>query len=637
MNTSWYRRFELPAKVAFIAIMLVGIVGYAVADLAGNSIFESALRVERITRMAQTYRTASDGLLICPAVASALKVDGDLSDWPPARTGATLAVGAPVEPAEGTASALGATVRTAWTPAGFYLSADIRDPAVTSDSASEDLVSGGTIQVTFETAPAGETLSEETAEDKATVFIVSRLSNGPAVFNATDDMRQLNGDGLAAVVDGQGRRTVEIHVPWSDLKPVTPHNDVPVGISVRLEGHDTAEDAEPPSVDTSGEHTRLVFGSISPKDAPTGYLRVVADAIHTGDPVDGVLTVDSPRPIGDVSLRLGIDSVGPDNTLRSITQVSQRLRLDQGINAFRLQWDSSGSPAGDYTISATALTGSSQLIALKTPVKVTPRQTTATVIAGYSQTLSNKAVLARIRKARETDPNAPLKFAVMGDPRDGDAIFRKALDDAAEDGAQFAMVLGDLVGSGRPSQYIRLAKILEKAPLPVLVCAGNHDYMNGGRVYYQRLFGSASYAFDLAGYHFILVDTGDRQLTAARLAWLEKELKSPLPKLVFTHTPPATIQKWAWHSFTRGADRFTALMEQYKPVRVFVSHIHAYDSATLNGIEYILTGGAGAPLYKELGTSVAAHNFVMVEAGPQGVADTVVKLGWQKTTRGGKQ
>jgi hypothetical protein len=631
-----FRHSSTYAKVAIVTGVLAAITwGIALADVAEDSLLEPALRVERVTRLAQTYRAAPGGALICLPLATTPQIDGDLSDWPEARTGTVLAIGAPTEPAEGTVQTLHATIRTAWSPTGLYISADIHDPAIMPGTAPEDIRSGGTFQATFQTALAGKAASEETAEDNATAFIISNTSKGPVVSKATDKMRQLIGDKLAAIVDTQGRRVIEVCLPWSEIKPIEPHGNTATWFSVRLEGHEADTAAESPSLDTSGEQTRLIFAPASATATPTGYLSVVADAVTLGDPVDGTLIIESPKPYTNVALRFGVEAIADDKT-RSVTHLTQDLRLERGLNVFKLRWDSSDNTAGDYAIQATASNESQELFALRAPIKVSPPQNAAIILGKYSATLSNKATLARITKARETDPAAPLKFAVMGDPRDGDAIFQKALVDAAEDGAQFALVLGDLVSSGRPGQYIQLAKILEKAPLPVLVTAGNHDYGNGGRTYYQRLFGNASYAFDLDRYHFIVLDNGDGQLTTARLSWLENELKSSLPKIVFTHEPPSTIEKWAWHSFSSGTERFTALMEQYKPLRVYVSHIHAYDRVTQNGIEYVLTGGAGAPLYDQLGKSAAIHNYIMVNAGAEGLTDELVKLGWQRVTQAGK-
>ena len=50
-----------------------------------------------------------------------------------------------------------------------------------------------------------------------------------------------------------------------------------------------------------------------------------------------------------------------------------------------------------------------------------------------------------------------------------------------------------------------------------------------------------------------------------------------------------------------------------------------------------VTGGAGAPVHDRLGKETAIHHFVMVEAGPTGVTDEVVALGWTAARNEGSE
>jgi 3',5'-cyclic-AMP phosphodiesterase len=238
--------------------------------------------------------------------------------------------------------------------------------------------------------------------------------------------------------------------------------------------------------------------------------------------------------------------------------------------------------------------------------------------------ISNPVVLGRLRQEGLTSAKA-LRFAVMGDVRNGDKIFRTELGEAKQDGAEFVMILGDLVPTNRPENYQHFADMVGKAPLPVLVLPGNHDYGRHGGDRYRELFGPGDYAFDLGGYHFITLDNARLLLTDKQLSWLEKELKSPLPKLVFLHAPPATIKRWARHGFSEGADRFVGLMDKYKPERVFMSHIHAYDEFTRNGVKYVVSGGGGAELNEMLGKKAAFYHFIMVETKAGRLTTEVVR------------
>jgi len=62
-----------------------------------------------------------------------------------------------------------------------------------------------------------------------------------------------------------------------------------------------------------------------------------------------------------------------------------------------------------------------------------------------------------------------------------------------------------------------------------------------------------------------------------------------MKKFVFIHRPPAEIEKWAYHSMPYRMSRpFTKLMSQYKVDHVFCGHIHAYSTATYQGIPYTI-------------------------------------------------
>ena len=244
--------------------------------------------------------------------------------------------------------------------------------------------------------------------------------------------------------------------------------------------------------------------------------------------------------------------------------------------------DSPQAPLGRYQLAVAAKSKGETLFAATRDFEIRKNSSPWQQIDAYSRRLSVDAVLERIRENYPAAAETGLSFAVLGDSRNGAQIFRQLLNQAAADGAQFAIVIGDLVANGRQAEYLEVAEILDQAPLPVLVAPGNHDYRNQGKLYYDRLFGRASYTFELGGYHFIVVDNATGRMTEAQLTRLERELQNPLPKFVFAHYPPSTIPEYAWHSFSQGAARFAALMEQYRPERVFLSHIHALDRKTQN-------------------------------------------------------
>lgn len=61
-----------------------------------------------------------------------------------------------------------------------------------------------------------------------------------------------------------------------------------------------------------------------------------------------------------------------------------------------------------------------------------------------------------------------------------------------------------------------------------------------------------------------------------------------------------------------------------------MGHLHIYDKLTLNGVHWLISGGAGAPLYPmplyfspQGGTYL---HFVVIEVGPSGLREQIVRL-----------
>jgi hypothetical protein len=54
------------------------------------------------------------------------------------------------------------------------------------------------------------------------------------------------------------------------------------------------------------------------------------------------------------------------------------------------------------------------------------------------------------------------------------------------------------------------------------------------------------------------------------------------------------------------------LLKKYGVKTVFLGHIHLYDEMSYDGIEYIISGGGGAPLYRQYGFGKAEYGLLVV-------------------------
>lgn len=192
--------------------------------------------------------------------------------------------------------------------------------------------------------------------------------------------------------------------------------------------------------------------------------------------------------------------------------------------------------------------------------------------------------------------NNNFSFVVMGDNRDGDPVFDFFVAFANKLIPAFIIDGGDFVSHGFEKEYSFFLQQIEKSKVPFLVVAGNHEFkVPEGRSFYQKIFGDFDYFFDYGDTRFIILDNAKGKLTKEQLSWLEDKLKENKKlKFVFLHKPP-TIEKWG-ENFTEGKDEFIKLVAKYKVHTVFCGHLHSYDKKIIKGVQFIITGGAGAPL-----------------------------------------
>jgi hypothetical protein len=197
-----------------------------------------------------------------------------------------------------------------------------------------------------------------------------------------------------------------------------------------------------------------------------------------------------------------------------------------------------------------------------------------------------------------------IKFIAYGDTRgvwDNWANAKIVADAIEKEQAYFALHTGDLVNNGTiPDQWIDFfenSKFTHNCTLyPAL---GNHE--KNGEPYFKYFNLSNNeiwYSFDSGSVHFISLDSNFKNsLKLSQMLWLVKDLifnKNPFT-VVFFHNPPyssgnhgsAKYLRWIWGVFFQFLDVDI----------VFNGHDHSYERGLVKNVNYIVTGGGGAPLY----------------------------------------
>jgi hypothetical protein len=211
-------------------------------------------------------------------------------------------------------------------------------------------------------------------------------------------------------------------------------------------------------------------------------------------------------------------------------------------------------------------------------------------------------VTASFRTAPGGD--ADLFFLAWGDCRTYYERLARMSALAAKELPDFSVHTGDLVDEGTvPEDWDRFFEAA--APLlrtgAIWPAMGNHEY---DTKLYRDLFvlpePKRYYTFTAGPAQFFVLDAdwiGRRD--PAQIAWLKAALSACTTRFRFVvlHQPVVSCPCDDFTPETSMYQLFGKLIEEGKVTAVFQGHNHNYQRAERNGVLYITTGGAGAPLY----------------------------------------
>lgn len=268
------------------------------------------------------------------------------------------------------------------------------------------------------------------------------------------------------------------------------------------------------------------------------------------------------------------------------------------------------------------------------PPRIEPIEEVQENLSKYGDRFHVNNVLKKIGNVH-VDENESFRFVVFGDTRSDLQVWKAVLQSINKWEPLFAVNLGDLTLNGYSMDMDGyFVQALDKyARFPLLAVPGNHDVRSGG-LPFEYIFGgkdSRVFHFDVSNCRFIIMDsTGvksavswEEQLQMAD-EWLEVNKQY---KFVFIHTPLFEVEKWNYHSMEKEMSApFAKLMSKHSVDHVFFGHIHAYSTATYEGVKYTITGGGGAGLHEEFGEMGAVNHYVIVDILPESIEMRVVHL-----------
>jgi predicted phosphodiesterase len=196
-----------------------------------------------------------------------------------------------------------------------------------------------------------------------------------------------------------------------------------------------------------------------------------------------------------------------------------------------------------------------------------------------------------------------INFYVFGDSQGYQGGIEQIVTAANIHRPDFIFHCGDLTPFGQENQYQAVKAVLDQSLVPVYTTIGNHDIKDGGGTFYEEYFGSSTYSFDLGSAHFTVFNTSSSDVTTQEFMWLAQDLAQTEAefRFVFTHIPPFDPRTGEDHSLINSttSTQLMSLFEAHDIDAVFTGHIHMYNETVINGVRYIITGGAGASLYAD--------------------------------------
>ena len=215
--------------------------------------------------------------------------------------------------------------------------------------------------------------------------------------------------------------------------------------------------------------------------------------------------------------------------------------------------------------------------------------------------------------------------------------FRNLLKEVSAIGPEFVLSSGDLLYGNEESldQYKQeiawMRPLISTLSCPFYNAPGNHEINNREDFFkaYTEAFGAPYGSFDFGGFRFVAVCTElpaeKPSIFGAQLDWLKKTLSEGKASIVFQHHP-VFVRKSNNEKETAHVDQTEMIHQLYVNggVKMVVEgHDHIYNAQVHDGIDYRISGGAGAPLDGPAEEG-GYHHFLLVHAHDGKLETTVV-------------
>jgi len=225
------------------------------------------------------------------------------------------------------------------------------------------------------------------------------------------------------------------------------------------------------------------------------------------------------------------------------------------------------------------------------------------------------------------EDSRPFSFLVYGDNRSNAYAHAAVVAAMKTTPADFLLNTGDMVYDGSQQADWREFFTLERELLRdrcLFPSIGNHEIAmptSDGALRYARMFRVPSppdaaerwYTFRWSSARFFVLDAQDEFSTGER-AWLEKALDAAKNEagvtfrfVVLHHGPYSSGLHGPNDSLLLAG--VPELLRNAKVDLILSGHDHAYERGDANGLRYVVSGGGGAPIYREYRAAKYSQKF----------------------------
>jgi predicted phosphodiesterase len=209
----------------------------------------------------------------------------------------------------------------------------------------------------------------------------------------------------------------------------------------------------------------------------------------------------------------------------------------------------------------------------------------------------------------------PVRFVVYGDTRAGNRTHAKIVSAMLQEPLDFVISTGDMVQRGSDeADWQRFFKVTAEllASVPYYPVAGNHDMGKAGdeqrrmsEIFAlwpgppERPAWGSWYSFTISGVHFVMLDSNSYE-HEEQLAWVEADLKAARAagaRAIFAAVHDGPYSRGLHKGNRFAEEHYAPLLRQYGVNLLFAGHDHLYQRGEVEGLAYVVSGGAGAPLY----------------------------------------